>query len=417
MSKGAVGLTAGYWPEDVYRYLAVPGISLDEALITRPARRHPDKPALISYREPLTYRQFSEIIDRTMKGLLSYTDGKAARVGIAMNQSINVVTLFFAGLKSRCTLMIADPSVAVETMTTSLRYFAPDLVFTDNPHLQTALSASLQGVPIIQFHELEGKEANVPPPRGRQDMQAPMIAFPLENGSLVYHSHRSLLAGAVSWSTFVPLKAEDLMLGLQPLHQWEGLYALLPALFRGGSCLLADLEDPDSLAHAVQAHSPCFGILPRMEARRLYDSSYRPLVRAFRDTLRGLFVSVIGPFTVLGRRRLRGLLNKPALLTYGSAESGAVFSSHPTWYLDDAVGIPITNVDVWPLNPTSGKPLEVPWEAIEYGEVGVKSPMVGVKFEPPEEIDRRMQEGWLRTKMVTTMDPNGLFYIQSRVTD
>jgi acyl-CoA synthetase (AMP-forming)/AMP-acid ligase II len=352
-----------------------------------------------------------------MKGVLSYTDGKAGRLAVAMRQSIDVVKILFGGLKARCSLLLADPDRAVEEMVASIRHYAPNVVLTDDPHLSTILASLLQGVPIVQFHDLEGKGANIPAPKGRQDLQAPAIAFTMENGSLVYHSHRSLLAGAVSWSTFVPLKAEDMMLATQPLSRWEGLYSVLPALFRGGSCLVTDLENPESLAHAVLNHHPCFSILPRMEARKLYDSSYRPLVLAFRKTLRGLFVSVVGPFTTLGRRRLRNLLEKPALLTYGSAESGPVFSSHPTWYLDAAVGIPLTNVDVWPLNPASGKPLEVPWEAIEYGEVGVKSPMVGVTYEPPEESEKRVQEGWLRTRIVTTMDPNGLFYIQSTVSD
>jgi acyl-CoA synthetase (AMP-forming)/AMP-acid ligase II len=215
----------------------------------------------------------------------------------------------------------------------------------------------------------------------------------------------------------LPLKAEDCVLCLQPLYRWEGLYALMPILFRGGSCLLADLEDPEKLAHAVLKHSPCFTILPRMEARRLYDSTSWPLVRAFRETLRGLFVSVSGPFTALGRRRLKGLLQKPALLSYGAPESGPVFSSHPTWYLDAAVGMPITNVDVWPLNPETGNPLEVPWETVEYGEVGVKSPMTAVGYQTTEEQNQHVHSGWVRTKVIATMDPNGLYYIQSNVTN
>jgi len=35
----------------------------------------------------------------------------------------------------------------------------------------------------------------------------------------------------------------------------------------------------------------------------------------------------------------------------------------------------------------------------------------------PEEKEKRVNGGWLRTKIVTTMDPNGLFYIQSKVPD
>ena len=239
----------------------------------------------------------------------------------------------------------------------------------------------------------------------------------MEGGGLAYHSHRSLLAGAVSWSTFVPLKTEDLVLAAQPLYTWEGLYSLLPILFRGGTCLVVDLQDPEKLAHGVREHRPIYTLLSRPEARLLYQSSHRPVVQAFRESLHGLFVSTTGPFTAIGRLRLKNLLGKPALLAYGSAEAGPVFSSHPTWYLDTAVGIPVTNVDVWPLNPANGNPLEVPWETIEYGEVGVKSPMTAADYHSPQEKERRVKGGWLRTKIVTTMDPNGLFYIQSKIAD
>ncbi|MBI2359405.1 MAG: acyl--CoA ligase, partial [Deltaproteobacteria bacterium] len=283
MSKGAVGLTAGFWPEDIYRYLAIPGIALDDALISRPAKRHPNQPALIGTHETLTYRQLSEAVDRTVKGIHASTDGKAARLAVAMRQPIDVVKILFGALKGRCTVMLADPGRPGSEIVASMRHFAPDLIVIDDPQFHTVLAA-LQGVPIMQFQELEGKEANIPGPKGRQDLQAPAVAFAMENGNLVYHSHRSILAGAVSWSTFVPLKAEDLMLAVQPLARWEGLYSVLPIFFRGGACLVADLQDPESLAEAVQRHQPCFTILPRMEARKFYDSAYRSVVRAFRDT-------------------------------------------------------------------------------------------------------------------------------------
>jgi long-chain acyl-CoA synthetase len=237
----------------------------------------------------------------------------------------------------------------------------------------------------------------------------------MKGGRLVYHSHKSLLAGAVSWSSFVPLKAEDVTLALEPLYTWEGIYSLFPVLFRGGTCLIGSLEEPERTADAVGNHHPGFAIISRREAAELYRSGYGSVVQAFRENLRGLFVSVDGPFTAAGRRRLRNLLNKPALLTYGSAQSGPVLASHPTWYLDDAVGIPLTNVDVWPLNPANGNPLEVPWETIEFGEIGAKSPMVALDYETPEEKDKYVRDGWLRTWVVGTMDPNGLFYLQSKV--
>jgi acyl-coenzyme A synthetase/AMP-(fatty) acid ligase len=298
-----------------------------------------------------------------------------------------------------------------------LGLFKPDLIVTDDAELKQELEIPLQGNSVILIQELEGKGAGISPPRGKQDLQGPAVALISERGSIIYHSHKSLLAGAVSWSSFVPLKAEDVMLALSPLHTWEGLYSLFPVLFRGGSCFLGSLDDSERIAHSVREHHPGYSILPRTEAAKLYGSVYSPVVQAFRDNIQGLFVSVMGPFTAAGRRRLRNLLNKPALLTYGSTECGAALSSHPTWYLDDAVGIPLTNVDVWPLNPDNGIPLEVPWEAIEFGEVGMKSPMNAANYQDPEEKERNVHDGWTRSRLVATMDPNGLFYIQSRVGD
>lgn len=414
MSKGAVGLTAGYWPEDVYRYLATPGISLDEGLVTRTARRRANHPVLVSAEGTLTYGQLSAEIDQRMKAILTRLQGKTGRVAIAAKLSLDSVKTIFGALKGRLTLFIMNPSAAEPELRTGLDQFGADAVIADDASL-AKLEFLRPTTEVISFKELEETRATVSAPKGRLDLGVPTVAIPLEGGGIVYHSHKSLLSGAVSWSTFVPLKAEDVFLALEPLHTWEGIYSLFPVLFRGGTCLLGNLDDPERLAEAVKNHRPSFTILPRPEARKLYQSSHRTLVQAFRESLQGLFVSTVGPFTALGRRRLRNLLEKSALLTYGSPEAGPVLASHPTWYLDTAVGIPVTNVDVWPLMPATGNPLEVPWEAIEYAEIGVKSPMVAAAYGTPEAEKERVRDGWLRTKIVATMDPNGLFYLQSRI--
>ncbi len=416
MSKGAVGLTAGYWPENVYRYLATPGISLDEGLITRPGRRNANQPGIIGADETLTYGQLAAAVDQTMKAILSFSEGKSCKIAIAVSRPVELVKLIFGALRGRCFLFLMNPSLPAEQIKKQMSYFDPDLIIADDS-LQPKGELLADRAKVVRVQELEGKGAGFATPKGRLDLQAPAIALVTDDGSLAYHSHKSLLAGAISWSTFVPLKAEDLMLDLQPLYTWEGIYCLFPILFRGGTCLLGDLEDPDRMAELVRSHRPVYTILSRPEARKLYLSTHRRLVQAFRETIQGLFVSTMGPFTALGRRRLKNLLNKPALLAYGSAEAGPVLSSHPTWYLDAAVGIPVTNVDVWPLNPANGNPLEVPWETIEYGEIGVKSPMTAVDYPTAEDREKRIKGGWLRTKIVVTMDPNGLFYIQSRVED
>jgi len=416
VSKGAVGLTAGYWPEDVYRYLAVPGISIDDGLVARPGKRTPDRPALIGHQGPLSYKQLLADMDQIMKAVLACLEGKSGRVAVAIADPLDLMKVVFGALKARAIVFLMNHALPPEEIAAQLQQFQPDLAIVDDA-FRRLVQTSLEGARTVSLSELRETKPTAAAPRGRQDLGAPALALAMDGGGLAYHSHRSLLAGAVSWSTFVPLKTEDLVLAAQPLYTWEGLYSLLPILFRGGTCLAADLQDPEKLAHMVKEHHPIYTMLSRPEARLLYQSTHRSAVQAFKESLQGLFVSTTGPFTALGRLRLRNLLGKPALLAFGSAEAGPIFSSHPTWFLDTAVGIPVTNVDVWPLNPANGNPLEVPWETIEYGEVGVKSPMTAADYHSPEEKEKRVKGGWLRTKIVTTMDPNGLFYIQSKVPD
>ena len=87
-----------------------------------------------------------------------------------------------------------------------------------------------------------------------------------------------------------------------------------------------------------------------------------------------LLLSVPGPFDPDMRRRVGRSFDCPALTMYGSAETGPVFASHPSWYLDESVGIPITNAHVVPVDPRSGAPLQTLWELVECARVSVGSP-------------------------------------------
>ncbi len=418
MSKGAVGLVAGYWPEDVYRYLAIPGLALDEGVVSRAAKRRAQHPALLWNGEPLTYQQLAEETDKTMKALLGRLGDQGGRVAIGVQYPVGALKIFLGALKARLNVLLVDLSASAEGLHEQLSAFEPDWVVADEGKPgRPDFARAAPGIRLLSTRELSEAGTGSPRPRARLDLKAPAVAIPAigERGGsrLVYHSHASLLAGAISWSTFLTLKENDTLLCVGPLSTWEGLYSVLPALFRGGTSALADSQEPDAVAEAVRLHRPRYMLLPLQEASRM--ASHRDVTRAIRDTegLEGILVSVTGPFLIAERKRLAHLLGKPILTVLGNVEAGPIVASHPTWYLDGAVGIPVTNVDVWPLNPRTGNPLQIPWEAVEYGEIGVRSQMAAVSYQTPEEGQERIREGWLRTKVVATMDPNGLFYLRS----
>lgn len=413
MAKGAVGLVAGYWPEDVYRYLATPGLYLEDGLVLRPTRRRGSEPAVIRHSEIITYQALSAEVDRAMSAILGLLGEGRSRVAVAVSDSVDFLKIFLGALKGRCAILLADLSASSEALRQQIQSFKPDLVVGDEPELEKVRPpASELQARLVTSQELWRVEGGPTKTKLRLGLKNAAVAIGGGGGSLVYHSHSSLLAGALSWSTFLALKEEERLLSVEPLYRWEGLYSVLPALFRGSACVMAGGERTEAVASAIRQHRPSYVLLSLERALRVAEDQR---VREHPEGLQGVFVSVLERLRGDQRRRLTRLLRNPVLTVYGSPGAGPVLASHPSWFVEEAVGIPVTNVDVWPLNPATGNPLQVPWEAIEYGEVGVKSPMMPVEYHPPERAQEQLRDGWLRTGMVATMDPSGFFYFLSGV--
>lgn len=410
MGKGAVGLVAGYWPEDVYRYLAVPSMYLDEALVMRPAKRFAEKVAIECGSVRMTYQRLAAETDRMSKAVLFLTEGRNLRVALLAHDPPQFLPILMGVLRAHCLVLLPDVSGPGATLQQQIAEFGPDLVITDEKtdNLAPILPEKVRVVSVAELSQTAETTAKV---QKRLDMKAPCIAIAGSKGHICYHSHMSVLAGAMSWSAFLPLKEEDSVLNVQPLHTWQGLCSLLPVLFRGATCIFGSVEDPERTATSVMAHHCTYTLFSQEQARTLFEPSHSSLVDALSQYLAGFFVSVPGHFRARSRKQMRNWLGDvPVLTVFGFPEAGPVLASHPTWYLNDALGIPVSNVDLWPINPKTGNPLLVPWEAIEYAEVGIKSPMMAVQFLSSETKEAEVRDGWLRSHLVVTMDPNGLFY-------
>lgn len=412
MGKGAVGMLAGYWPDGVNRYLAVPGLYLDEAIITRPAKKFPDKVAVEYAATRVTYGQLATEMNKISGKILSLTEGKNLRIALSISNPLELLKVFFGALGAHCPVFIVDFSTQPEALQKQMAAFGLDLLITDLKD-RSQVSGAGNKMKTISIEELYQLEESTAPIEKKLEAKSHCIAIVGRDGHICYHSHYSFLAGAISWSAFVPIGEHEVVLNLQPLHTWEGLFGLLPALHRGASCLLGSLDDTERLATSIMAHHCNYTWLTQQQARNILKQPHSDLVAAIGENLSGVFVSVSGSFSPRSRKNLRIMLGDiPVLTVFGFPEAGPVLASHPTWYLNDSVGIPISNVDVWPINPETGNPLLVPWEAIEYAEVGIKSPMVAAGFQSLEDKEAQIKEGWLRSRMVASMDPNGIFYFR-----
>jgi hypothetical protein len=87
----------------------------------------------------------------------------------------------------------------------------------------------------------------------------------------------------------------------------------------------------------------------------------------------------------------------------GRSDLGPIVASHPAWYLNDAAGIPLPSVDLRPLNPTDGQPLNIGWEVVDSAELGVKSALAPA--------GGTIVEGWLRSGLIAQIDPTGFYFL------
>lgn len=400
MGKASVGLLAGYWPENVYRYVDVPFWSLDVELVEEPAKKWAEQPALATAGAVVTYRQLHQHTERIAGALQARLD-PGARVALCMQSPLNFVTALLGALGGGYTVYLVHPQPPPSHETRALAGFKAGLFLCDEAMKDQAQDLS-SGVPVAVYESLLSGDAPKRP--ASVDTDSPAIFLSGADGAIVSHSHHSLLAGALSWATFSSLETGQAVLSFRPPQTWDGLYWALATLYKGALCLFIDLGSP-SLAAAVQQRRPTYAVFD-MEGleRAIADPA---LARVIGGGLSGAFVPVEGPFSPEWRRRARNRLGADVLTVYGSAKLGAVLASHPSWYADAAVGIPVTNVDLWPLDPASREALDVSWEAIEFAEIGVKSPMVA-----PAVFGGG--DKWVPAGLIATMDTNGFYYLLER---
>ncbi len=355
MSKLSLGMLSAFWPEGVFRYANVPLQTVGEACVRRPAAAWGEKPALVGPEGVLTYEALLERMERAAASLRAYLE-PGRRVAIALPSLVEEVVWLLAVVEAGA----------------------------------LACLGGVQAPVVLSPQEVLARPPQEAPP-GRPDLRSPRLALPAPGGEALY-SHRALVAAALSWAAFFEL-AEDVTVAVWASPSgWLGLTALLAGLMRG--CTLY-LEGP------LPAEAVDYLVLP-WEALERVARDWRGRVRV------GVLAGVDGPFSPWRRRLFSRALGAPVLTVLGRNDLGPVLASHPEWFLPEAVGIHLSNVDTRPLDTAYGRPLALGWDVIEVAEVGVKSPMVPQGAETVE-------EGWARTRLLAAIDPSGLFFLRGRL--
>ncbi len=391
MSKGAIGIEP-YWPQGIPRYLASPSIPVEDAFLRRPASRGAGNLALAGPGAAATYGELARRVEARAAVLASFLESNQ-RVALAMSSLAEELMWTLAALWARLDVYLIDAASPPDLAVKALERFEPARILVDHGALSAALYPWREIV--LTVDELRpGGDAQRRPGEGH-------LFSAGGDGVLFRFSGRALLAMAISWSTYVDFRS-GAVLQLESLASWEGLCCALAALFRGAAVFQArwgtgqGIEVPAGVRYTIVRWE---------HAEALARELPRGLVGC-------VYLSLSTPVSLREYRQLANLIYPtPLVLAFGLPETGPVLAHHPTWFLEESIGLPITNVDVWPLNPRTGTPLDVSWEALEYAELGVKSPSIAAGSLPPEAWPARLQGQWLRSHRLVQTDANGFFYL------
>lgn len=378
MGKGALGALAAYWPQDTARYAHVPLKRVGDITLHAGANAAADRAALVTGAGPVRYGELSARVKK-LAAVLRNRLAKGSRIALSLGAPADLLTALFACFETEMLAYASAAAIPAET----LALFSPDLVIGGEPALDLAALLAEDG----------SEQADKP------DFKKPLLAFakPDKSGEVV-HNHKTLAATAIDLGSFFMIEGDSQILLLEPPTGWLSLSMLLGTWQRGGT-IWTGWEQ--SAAHPPRVDLVVVGWDEAM--RRFVDGPPRiPKLRIGA----GAIVGIEGAFSVSKRRRLTRRLGAPALTMLGRNDLGPLIASHPSWFLEDAVGIPLPNVDTRPLHPIDASPLNIGWDAVESAGLGIKSAHAPAGC-------TLVAENWIRTDLHAEIDPTGLYFLRS----
>ena len=368
-----------YWPEAVDRVAGIPPFGIHEICLARHARDKPDHPALITDDATISFAELATRVRQASQQLAAKIADAGSLVMDGERSVDSIACLmgaFSLGLCARIVETEGPGAIAGRLDLSSLPPAGgiaegPDIFETGNVH---DVAVAIKG-----------------------------------HGGIARHTHRSLLAGAISMATFLQPAPDSAWLHTCSLDRWEGLLSLLLPLYLGEAVVLPSNTEGEGFADAIERHRPGYAIVDLSLAATATRDAKRSVKKA-RDILNSVLLSTPGLFDPGDRERVGKSFRCPALTFYGLAETGAIFASHPQWYMNESIGIPVTNAHVVPADPRNGSPIQTLWELVESAEVTVKGPGLMAGYENRNDLDY-LTDGRFRTGVIASSDANGMIYI------
>ena len=440
-----------FWPADMTHHLDLPATNLVfNAEVS--ARRYPDKPSLIYYDTPVSFRDLLEQAER-VAGFLQQRCGvvKGERVALFMQNSPQFVIGYYGILRADAVVVPLNPMCLTEEVKRCLEdagarraIVAQELFERVEPLLS---DGTLEAVVVATYSDYLERPTclNVPafvaaPFRTfggagvaawREVLELGLVPQPMTSGPddlavMPYtsgttgepkgcmHTHRSIMHTAVGGTRWFALQPELTLLAVAPLFHVTGMQgAMNGPIYNGNTVVLLPRWDRDVVAECVERYRVASWTgVPTM----VQDFFANPALERYDlSSIRRLSGGGAAmPAAVAERLAARGITYCEG---YGLSETAAATHINPPERAKpQCLGIPIYDVDSRVVDPGTLEERE-PGET---GEIITHGPQVCLGYwNKPLDTDRAFVEidgkRFLRTGDLARTDEDGYFFMVDRI--
>jgi long-chain acyl-CoA synthetase len=437
-----------HYPKGVPPTVEVPLKSVAQAFDEATARA-PERPAVVFYGRPITYRELREASDRLACALADLGVKKGDRVALYLLNSPQFVIAYFAALKCGATVTPISPVYTSHEVGYQLKDSgARAVICQDILHEKVAkCGVALELVVVTNVNEylpalkrLFGKKADVPgkvhwlqdllkkypakPPAVTIDPKKDLAALPYTGGTTgnpkgVMLTHYNLVAAQTMGQNAFPNfeQGKEVILAFLPFfHIYGQVVIMLQGLCQGHLLVLFTSPDTEAILEAMERYGATvfYGVPTLYEYLKDHKDTNKANWRRLKIIVSG--ADTLHESTTQGWTRRTGSTITEG---YGLSETCATSHINPLHRPKaGSFGCPITSMQAAVMDPES---LEfVPPN--ETGELVLCGPNVMQGYwQRPEETARAFVDKggvrWMRTGDLVRMDDEGYFHFYDRSKD
>jgi fatty-acyl-CoA synthase len=400
-------------------------------MLSRNARKYPNRMAVIFEKTRLTYRMFNNRVNQLANALSKQKVKQGTKVAIMSYNSHRVVEAYFACNKLGAVavpvnfrLVKEEVRYILENSESEIFIFGEEFVELADQlkkDLSIRFSTQMSGTPSSHSESYENMIANESveePNINISDNSEAFIMYTsgttgLPKGAVL--THKNLWTNTTNWSMEVQVKNDSVWLSGLPLFHIGGLDGVLPFVFVGGTNIITPSTgfDPKQTLELMSENkvSHCY-FVPTQWQQIIEEDLSQCNLEALQQ---GLWGASMAPVSLL-EGMAKTFPNLQIVNAFGQTEMSSntcFLKGEDSIRKMGSVGLPCVNVEVRIVN---GEDKDV--QQGEIGEIIYRGPTVFKEYyKNPVATAESLRNGWFHSGDLVRQDKDGFIYVVDRKKD